>query len=187
MRLYAGLMPPEPILQDLDALVRSAGGDPSELDRVPVHEMHIPLSLFGNVSLRDATLLEDTLTREAKHWAPVELRFAGATALEWTGDLSVWAKLGGDTEELAAIARNVTAAVQRLGFFVDRRKFRTWMSVGDVTGSTTPEFLHHLVDGMEAYDGPTWTLDELCLLTGRRSDDDETMSVEVYQRIPLSG
>lgn len=187
MRLYAGLMPPEPILHDLDALVRSVDGRASELDRVPVHEMHIPLSLFGNVSLRDATLLEDTLTREAKHWAPLELRFTGGTALEWTGDLSVWAKLDGDTEALAGIARNVTDAVQRLGFFVDRRKFRTWMPVGDVTGSTTPEYLHRLVDGLETYDGPTWTLDELCLLTGKRSDEDETMSVEVYQRIPLAG
>jgi 2'-5' RNA ligase len=188
MRLYAGLTPPQRMLDDLDAVVRSAGGDPSELELVPVHELHVPVASFGNVTLGDAVALGNALTSEAAHWAPLELRFAGGTALEWPGDDSVWAKLDGDIEQLAVMASTVSLVVKRLGFFVDRRTFRTWLGVGHITSSTTSESLQRLVDSLEAYRGPAWTLREICLFRGRPSPlDKERTDLEVYKRIPLDG
>lgn len=188
MRLHAGLVPPQEILDELEAVVRSAAGRADEIDPVPAPSLHIPLALFGNVAQGDAVALGNALLKEAATWAPAELRFAGGTALEWPGDESIWAKLDGDLEQLGSIARGVHQVVQRLGFFVDRRKFRTWMSVGKITGSTTPAYLNGLVDALEAYRGSSWSIQEICLLhTRRTTDDTESTYLEVHQRIPLGG
>lgn len=187
MRLHAGLIPPQRVLDALDDVVRSAAGPASEFEPVPSASMHIPLALFGNVSQGDAVTLAEALAKEAMLWAPAELRFSGGTALEWPGDQSVWAKLDGDMEQVGTIGRGVPQVVQRLGYFVDRRKFRTWMPVGQITATTTPAYLHRLVDALEAYEGPSWTLSEVCLLHTRRSTDDQTTYLEVYKRFPLSG
>lgn len=188
MRLYAGLIPPQTMLDELDAVVRSAGGDSSELDPVPVRSLHIPVTSFGNVAHGDAVALGNALMSEAANWAPMELRFSGGAALEWPGDDSVWAKLDGDIEQLSMIGRTIPVVVQRLGFLVDRRKFRTWLCVGHITSATTAEFLQRLVDSLEAYRGPAWTLREVCLLRERRPTlATESTHLEVYQRIPLNG
>jgi len=47
---------------------------------------------------------------------------------------------------LTGIARQVPTAVEQLGFFVDRRGFRPWVAVGNVTATTTPPFLTRLVE-----------------------------------------
>ena len=188
MRLHARLIPPQAMLDELDDVVRSVRGDASELEHVPADLLHIPVTSFGNVSHGDAVKLADALAKEATKWAPVELRFAGGTALEWPGDESVWAKLDGDLEQLAMIGRSIPQVVLRLGYLVDRRKFRSWVSVGQITASTTAVFLQALVDALEAYSGPAWTSRELCLLNERwPTRDTEVMRLEVYRRIELKG
>lgn len=188
MRLHARLIPPQAMLDELDDLVRSVRGAASELEYVPADQLHIRLATFGNVSHGDAVKLADTLTKEAAEWAPVKLRFGGGAALEWPGDNSVWAKLDGDLEHLTMIGSKIPQVVARLGYLVDRRKFRSWVPVGQITPSTTPEFLQALVDALEAYTGPSWTSSEMCLLNERwPTSEAEVMRLEVYKRIDLKG
>jgi len=176
------------MLDELDDVVRSVKGGASELEQVPPDLLQVPLATFGNVSLVDAVKLADALAKHATEWAPVELCFAGGTALEWPGDESVWAKLDGDLEHLAMIGRSIPPLVARLGYLVDRRKFRSWVSVGQITDSTTPVYLQALVDALEAYRGPVWTSREICLLNERYpTRETEEMRIEVYRKIPLTG
>jgi len=65
---------------------------------------------------------------------------------------------------LTAIARQAPTAVEGLGFFVDRRGFRPWMSVGNVTATTTLPFLTRLVEAVESYSGPEWEMTHLSVL-----------------------
>ena len=186
MRLHARLIPPQAMLDELNDVVHSVRGGASELDYVPADLLQIPMATFGNVSQVDAVKLADAFVKQAEDWAPMELCFAGGTALEWPGDESVWAKLDGDLEQLATLGRSIPQAVARLGYLVDRRKFRSWVSIGQITDSTTPVFLQALVDALEAYRGPVWTSRELCLLNERYpTRDNEVMRLEVYRRIDL--
>ena len=76
------------------------------------------------------------LRAEAATWSRPSLTFAGGAALEFPGDESVWVKIDGDVEALKTIGRGVPQAVQRVGYFVDRRQFRPWLSVGTITDAT---------------------------------------------------
>ena len=186
MRLFSALFPPQAALTELADLVRSAGPDTRELDPVPVADMYIPVTNFGNVTLADGRALEESLRREAATWTAPKLTFGGGTALEWRGDQSVWAKLEGDVDELQEIGRNVPTVVQRLGFFVDRRLFRPWLSVGTITDHTTAPYLERLVGALEGFRGQTWQLEHVSVVRKLPAlEDGSDGGFEVIAELPL--
>ncbi len=185
MRLYAAVVPPEHARQEIADLVRAAGPDSPELAAVPAADLRIPVTGFGNVSQGDAVQLVSTLRREAAAWPRPELRFAGSAALEWPGDDSVWARLDGDVDGVLTIGRGVPPAVKRLGFLVDRRAFRPWMSVGTITDHTTAPYLEALVAELEAYESPTWVQRELSLVVIPPDSDDRDPSPRTFRTVSL--
>jgi RNA 2',3'-cyclic 3'-phosphodiesterase len=185
MRLFAAIVPPELARKELAEAVRAAGPDSPELAAVPVEDMRIPVTGFGNVSQRDALQLISTLARTAAAWPRPELRFAGSAALEWPGDENVWARLDGDVDGALTIGRGVPPAVKRLGFLVDRRAFRPWMAVGSITDHTTAPYLERLVGDLDEFKGSMWTLETLTIV--RKVPLDQSGKVEelVLDEIPL--
>lgn len=188
MRLFAALVPPQGVLDDLTAVVRSVRGAPDELQQLPADLLHVPLANFGNVGLGDALDLREAMLQEMAYWSPLELRFRGGGALEDDGDDSVWARLDGDVEHLSAIGAVVPRVVQRLGFLVDRRFFRPRVRVGRITASTTAKYLERLVERLEGYAGPAWTAYDVALLRARESGPQQTdTAFEVMHLLPLAG
>lgn len=185
MRLFAAVVPPEHARMEIAEVVRAAGPDSPELAAVSVVDMRIPVTGFGNVSQRDALLLLSTLRRAARTWPRAELRFAGSAALEWPGDESVWARLDGDVDGVLTVGRGVPPSVKQLGFLVDRRQFRPWMSVGTITDHTSASYLERLVAALDEFKGSMWTLDTLTLM--RKIPRDETGIVDevVFEEIPI--
>ncbi|MGZ4438367.1 MAG: 2'-5' RNA ligase family protein [Nocardioidaceae bacterium] len=186
MHLFAALLPPAPVREELAGVVRSVAPRTTELDAVPAGSLFLPITAFGNVTRSDARALETAIAREAATWRAPELRFSGAAALEWPGDENVWATLEGDLDALNEIGRGVPTVVQRLGFFVDRRKFRPWLSVGTITDSTTAPYLERLVAALEALHGQTFRFEEISVM--RRLpplDDGSDGGYEVTEHLPL--
>ncbi|MGZ4428941.1 MAG: 2'-5' RNA ligase family protein [Nocardioidaceae bacterium] len=181
-------MPPPRALESLAAVVDSVG-PAAELDRVPIEAMQITVTHFGKVALGDRRRLLDELAASVPRLGPpLQLRFAGAAALEWPGDCSVWAKLAGDLDALGDIARGVSPVARRVGFMVDRRAFRPWLSVGLVTPSTTVEYLSRLVEALDTCTEPEWVLPDLCLVRTRWDGaGTDIASYEVLERFPLCG
>jgi hypothetical protein len=127
------------------------------LELVPVDQLRLPITGFGNLTTHDANRVADAIATAAADWPVPMLRFAGGTALDFPGDWSVWAKLDGDVEGVSAVARGVTQCVEGLGFFVDRRQFRPMLSVATVTRATTGPFLEAVVGALDAFEGEPWT------------------------------
>jgi RNA 2',3'-cyclic 3'-phosphodiesterase len=161
MRLYAALVPPSAVRAELAELVQSLAPATPELTAVPVEDMRIPVTAFGNVTLADSQVLLKALREAAAGWTRPELLFHGAGALEWEGDKSVWAKADGDVESLLTIGRGVPVVIQPLGFLVDRRKFRPWLEVGSITDATTLPYLERLTAALDEFKGASWTLETL--------------------------
>jgi 2'-5' RNA ligase len=149
----------------------------------PVH-MYLPLTGFGNVTLGDSVKLASVLRAEAATWPRPSLTFAGGAALEFPGDESVWVKLDGDVEALKTIGRGVPQAVQRVGYFVDRRQFRPWLSVGTITDTTTAPYLERLVAALDEFRGEWWTAEAVSLM--KWLPDAEREEYEEMERMPLA-
>lgn len=206
MRLFAAIVPPRTVLDEVLEVVQGArpakaaepkrglrarfGGHAEaaqdegddELTVPDVERMYLPLTGFGNVTLGDSVQLTKALRTEALTWERPTLHIAGGTALEFRGDESVWAKLDGDIDALNTIGRGVPQIVQRLGFFVDRRQFRPWLSVGTITEQTTAPYLQSLVDALEAFRGISWKVEHISLMKGLPDQD----AFEVMEQMPLA-
>jgi RNA 2',3'-cyclic 3'-phosphodiesterase len=187
MRIYAAVVPPRPVLDDLAAAVRSVDGTAVELDPVPVELMHLPLAGFGNVGLTDRMALLSALRQEAACWAPVTLHFHGGSALVEEGDDSIWAELDGDLEQLTAIATVMPRVVHRLGFLIDRRSFRTRVRVARSNPATSIEVLESVLARLDSYQGPAWTAHEALLLRRRSGDETTTAALDLLHHLPLTG
>ena len=186
MRLSAALVPPPLVLEDLSAVVRSVRGAETQLEPVPTELLHIPLGRFGNVGLSDRVALWELLTEEVSCWAPLQLRFRGGAALVDAGDDSVWAELDGDLEQLVAMGTVIPRVVQRLGFLIDRRTFRTRVRVGRITTETGVDFLERLLARLDGYAGPAWTTHHVSLLR-HRIGNESGPEVDVLHELRLVG
>jgi hypothetical protein len=147
-------------------------------------DMYLPLTGFGNVTLGDSVKLAGVLRAEAATWPRPTLTFAGGAALEFPGDESVWVKIDGDVEALKTIGRGVPQAVQRVGYFVDRRQFRPWLSVGTITDTTTAPYLERLVAALDEFRGEWWTAEAVSLM--KWLPDAEHDGFEEMERMPLA-
>lgn len=211
MRLFAAIVPPRAVLEEVLEVVqgvrppaqpqeqprrglraRFGGGHgqatqqvtDDELTVPDLAQMYVPLTGFGNVTLGDSVQLSKALRTEAQTWERPTVRLAGGTALEFRGDESVWAKITGDVEALLTIGRSVPQVVQRLGFFVDRRQFRPWLSVGTITENTTAPYLQAVVDALEGFEGRTWTIDSISLM--KRLPEEGQHAFEEMEQMPLA-
>jgi 2'-5' RNA ligase len=209
MRLFAAIVPPRAVLDEVRAVVLGVsgpsveqpkrglrarfGGDrgvtveavgSDELVVPPAAAMYIPLTGFGNVTLGDSVSLTKALRSEALTWERPTVRLAGGTALEFPGDESVWAKIDGDVDALNVIGRGVPQIVQRLGFFVDRRQFRAWIPVGTITDSTSAPYLQSVVDALDAFRGQSWTIESVSLM--KRLPEEGKDSFEEMEQLPLA-
>ena len=146
--------------------------------------MQIPVTSFGNLTVQDAEGLAEALTTAAVEWTAPQVYFAGGTALDFPGDWSVWAKLGGDVADLGAVARGVVQSVEGLGLFVDRRTFRPMLSLATVTHATTGPFLQQVVDALEQYRGEPWTA-EITLLKESFVGSGSGAEFVEFRRIPI--
>src|SRR3954469_9197897 len=220
MRLFAAIVPPRAVLEEVLGVVQSVPGVPDvrpvqaqetrrglrarfagrghttepvekgekdgndELTIADLAQMYVPLTGFGNVTFGDSVQLSKALRNEALTWERPTVRLAGGRALEFRGDESVWAKITGDLDALGTIGRGVPQVVQRLGFFVDRRQFRPWISVGTITETTTAPFLQSVVDALEAFEGKTWTIDSVSLM--KRLPEEGPLAFEEMEQMPLA-
>lgn len=209
MRLFAAIVPPRAVRDELLTVVhgvRSPSAAPaprqrllSRLGRRPTapaperndelivpdaSQMYLPITGFGNVTLGDSVQLTKALRTEAATWERPTVHLAGGTALEFTGDESVWVKFEGDVEPLKTIGRGVPQVVQRLGFFVDRRQFRPWLSVGTITDATTAPYLQSVVDALDAFRSDSWTIETITLMKGLPEAGRDAF--EVFEEMPLA-
>lgn len=229
MRLFAAIVPPPEVLEELDSVVRSvvprrrrahvprrperpaAEGhhaaprqgllgrfttrtaappiDPDtphtdQLTRLITARMNVPITSFGSLTRGDTDRVAAALREAAASWVSPSLFLTGGSALEFPGDTSVWTGIGGDVDQLGAIAQEMPKLAQRLSLFVDRRTYRPLLPVGTITDTTTSPFLEELVAALTAFRSSTWTQDSVSLMSGEPNAGPDEPFV-VLERMPV--
>jgi len=194
VHLHAAFVPPAPLITELVALVRAQEPSPPEpprpiarrslLGRRAVEEqpapgpvgplldllesgMWVPVTDFGFVRPAVARDLMATIARAAERYAPPRVVLSGGAALVDDDDRFVWVELKADddsVEVMRGITREVVAVVERLGFYCDRRQFRSRIPLAAVNDRTTVEHLEALIAALDAHTSEPWTVDEMSLL-----------------------
>jgi len=163
-RMFVAVTPPLEAVEHLDAFldVRRAAG---AFRWAPAEHLHLTLAFLADVPDRKVDDLVERLGRAATR------RTAFATAVARGGAFPnaararvLWAGLELDEAgrtELSRAATGARAAANRAGVPVDGQRFRPHLTVARLGH---PDDVTSWVRVLDAYRGPTWTVDHLALV-----------------------
>ncbi|MBM7785265.1 RNA 2',3'-cyclic phosphodiesterase [Tenggerimyces flavus] len=160
MRLFAALVPPEPVLISLANAVAPLRDLPYRWT-APEH-WHVTLAFFGEVDDATRLELERRLARAAARHAPVTLALTGGGGFGSAKNARVlWTGVRGDFQPLRDLARSVTAAARRAGIELTENRYKPHLTLARLR---TPTDVRPAVEALTEYASPTWTATEVELV-----------------------
>ena len=93
--------------------------------------LHLTLKFLGNAAVDAIPRIVDAMSGAARPHLPFRLELAGTGAFPgWQRPQVVWAGVGGDLDRLAALQKDLEAAVSPLGFPTEPRPFSAHLTLG---------------------------------------------------------
>lgn len=162
MRLFAAVLPPRPMIEELAAAA-------AKLRRLPDADLlrwtgpegwHFTLAFYGEVP--DGTLpeLHARLARAAHRHPPFPLRITGGGRF---ADKVVWAGAAGGREAMRRLADSAAAGARRAGVEMsEHRAYTPHLTLARARGRG-PD-LRPFVEALADFEGSEWTVGELALV-----------------------
>lgn len=168
MRFFVALLPPEPVLDEIESALASHRDDWPALRWTRRESWHVTLAFYGEVGDRTAERLLPRLERAAARHPRRELSFAGAGAFSRPAAArSLWIGVGADLRRLADSCR---AAGRREGVDGDEyERFHAHLTVARARHH--PIDLRSLLEDLSAYEGSPWTAGEIHLVQSHLGAD----------------
>ncbi|MDO9457889.1 RNA 2',3'-cyclic phosphodiesterase [Nocardioides sp.] len=164
MRLFVAVVPPEEVVDHLDAFLEPRR-EHGRFRWTSAEQLHVTLAFLEQVPERSLDALVEGLQRGAARRQPFEARVAGGGAFPdpahakvlWAGlDLAVDARA-----ELDRLAAGARAAASHAGLVVDGQRFRPHVTLARLGRGQEVTRWVRLLDG---YAGPAWTVDRVVLV-----------------------
>ncbi len=177
MRMFTAVLPPEPVLEELDGFLeprrssahlpaRPAGGR----ERSPVRwtrpeSWHLTLGFMPEVSERQLEGLVERLVRAGRKRQHFELRISGGGAFPSAADARVlFGRAEGDPadlEELRRLATGARAAATKAGALVQGGRFRPHLTLARLR---RPDDVARWLDVLDTFSSQPWTVTEFALV-----------------------
>jgi 2'-5' RNA ligase len=162
--MFVAVVPPPAVVEHLDAFLE-VRREAAAYRWTPAEQLHLTLAFLAEVPDRKLDDLVERLGRAASRRHGFPATVAGGGACPNVGRARVlWAGLDLDADgrtELSRMATGARAAANRSGVPVDGQKFRPHLTVARLGH---PQEVTSWVRLLDAYRGPTWTVDRMTLV-----------------------
>jgi RNA 2',3'-cyclic 3'-phosphodiesterase len=160
VRLFAALIPPENVLDEIERMFAPYRGDRPALRWTGRDTWHVTLAFYGEVDDATAARLLPRLERAAGRHPRRDLAFAGAGAFPRAAAArTLWTGIPAD---LRRLSDSCVAAARREGIDMSRtQRFHPHLTVAR---SRAPLDLRPIVEGLAAYEGTPWPAAEIHLV-----------------------
>ncbi|MFF4957440.1 RNA 2',3'-cyclic phosphodiesterase [Streptomyces sp. NPDC001222] len=165
MRLFAAVLPPERVIQELASVVRELEGMPGAagLRWTERPGWHFTLAFYGEVDEDVVPDLSERLARAARRAEPFPLALAGGGRF---GDRALWVGASGETTALRLLADRTEAAGHKAGVDMgEHRRYKAHLTLARSRGRGAD--LRPYAAALDAFEGSAWTVGELCLVRSR--------------------
>lgn len=163
-RMFVAVSPPAEALADLDTFLEPRR-EHAPFRWADVEQLHLTLAFCESVPDHALDDLVDGLEQAAARRTPFPVRLAGGGAFPDPAHAKVlYAGLDLDPDagtELDRLATGARTAAARAGVAVDGRRFRPHLTLARLG---QPAGVDDWVKLLDAYAGPTWTVDRISLL-----------------------
>ena len=107
---------------------------------VDPESIHLTLKFLGNVALDTVPQIVEAMNRIAQPVSPFSLQVGGAGAFpNWQRPQVIWVGIQGKTGTLAALHKELEAALSPLGFPPESRAFSPHLTLGRLRERVSPE------------------------------------------------
>ena len=161
MRLFTAVLPPPPVLDEIESLVAPLRRDQS-VRWSPREMWHVTCAFYGEAGPETLPDLTEGLARAAERSPVGALRLVNAT--EFNGR-ALALEVGGDTEGLGELARRCTGAGREAGLRMEHRRYRPHLTVAR---TPRPRDLSALVTALIGVRTLGWRPESLLLLHSHR-------------------
>lgn len=160
MRLFAALIPPESVLDEIERVFAPYRAESPALRWTARDTWHVTLAFYGEADDRTAERLMTRLERAARRHPRRELAFHGAGAFPRAAAArTLWTGIPAD---LRRLSDSCVAAARREGIDMSRaQRFHPHLTVAR---SREPLDLRPVVEGLSAYEGTPWPATEIHLV-----------------------
>ncbi|WP_225824524.1 RNA 2',3'-cyclic phosphodiesterase [Streptomyces naphthomycinicus] len=188
MRLFAAVLPPEDVADEVAALTdrlrRLPGADRLRWTGRP--GWHFTLAFYGEVADDLVPALSDRLARAAGRAAPFALAVAGGG--QFGQGRALWAGARGDVEELRLLADRAEAAARKAGVPMgEHRRYKAHLTVARSRDAVD---VRPYVGLLREFAGRSWTVADVALVRSRlprTGVPGEQPRYEVVERWALGG
>jgi 2'-5' RNA ligase len=167
MRMFAAVVPPESVIEDLDEFlaVRREAAEPLRFRWTLAEQLHMTLAFAPAVPDRSLDEWVERLERAARRRTPFGAVLTGGGAFPNVARAKVlYAAVGLDEAgrtEIDRLATGTRAAATKSGIEVDGGRFRPHVTLARVNKPVEMTNWVRLLDG---YRGPEWTVDRVALV-----------------------
>ncbi|HEX2892382.1 MAG TPA: RNA 2',3'-cyclic phosphodiesterase [Marmoricola sp.] len=187
--MFVAAVPPLEVLEDLEEFM-SVRREAAGFRWTVPDQWHLTLAFLADVPDRSLDDLLDRLARAARKRHPMRASIAGGGAFPHVGRAKVlWAGVElDDAEELRRLAVGSRAAAAKAGIDVAGERFKPHITVARMG---RPVEATPWVRVLDAYRGPSWTIDEISLIASHLGEGPRKRpryeAVEVFSLGGLSG
>ncbi|MET9445798.1 RNA 2',3'-cyclic phosphodiesterase [Streptomyces cinerochromogenes] len=188
MRLFAAVIPPEDIVDELAAEVSRLRQLPgaARLRWTARPGWHFTLAFYGEVADDVVPALSDRLARAARRSAPFSLALAGGG--QFGRGRALWVGAEGDVEALRLLADRAEAAARKAGVPMgEHRRYKAHLTLAR---SREAVDVRPYVADLAEFAGGSWTVGDLALVRSRLPTSGvagEQPRYEVVERWVLGG
>ncbi len=162
--MFAAIVPPDPVVEHLDEFLEPRR-EQGTFRWSTAEQLHVTLAFCEAVPDVAVDDLVDTLGAATQRRSPFDVRVAGGGAFpDPTRARVLYAGLDlaeGASTELDRLAVGARTAAGRVGIEVDGQRFRPHLTVARLGRPTEATRWLRI---LEAYAGPTWTVDHVALV-----------------------
>ncbi|MEV0384394.1 RNA 2',3'-cyclic phosphodiesterase [Nonomuraea sp. NPDC050643] len=161
MRLFAALVPPDDVLDEISAAIAPHVGQVPGLRWPDRATWHITLAFFGEVPEQVLPELETRLARAVGRHSALTLAFEGFGAFSSARRARVfWAGVTGDS--MVRLADSVKAGARRAGATqTDEKRFHPHLTLARAKAETD---LRPLVESLSGFSGSSWRAERVRLV-----------------------
>lgn len=180
-RMFAAVVPPEDVREDLAAFLEVREG----LRWTPADRMHLTLAFLPDVPERILEPLEERLAAAVADLAPFACSLAGAGAFPHPDRPAVlWLGVAQGSAELERLAQRVRGAASATGAAPDGKRFLPHLTLArPPRGRSAVRWLRVL----DAFRSSAWSVDEVELVDSQLLGRGRRPLHETLARLPLAG
>lgn len=168
MRLFVAISPSAAVIERIEARLAALRQSAPAARWVKAGGVHITLAFLGDRAAADAPVIAGALSAAAAGHAPFELSFRGGGSFgRPSRPRVVWGGCEGDLTALAALHRDVGAALTPCGYLPEARDFNAHLTLGRAKDQAGDPKLAGCARSLEAADFGSTLIEEVTLYESR--------------------